>query len=1042
MKIKGLLSNNLNNTNCEVQNDSSIGLMGLSGSGKSSFCKAISNESLKRLICLLPKSESRFLFSDKLNSNFSAQSIENLPLVFYLGKTGFASNPRSTVGTHTEIFSEIRRRFADIHSKTSEFFSFNNSINWCPDCKGRGSTAGVVCKSCNGNRYSKEIKKYILTCNSEKLDITDFNSFNCFKLLKFATELDLTEQSINLLNNMINIGIGYLSLDRIVSTLSGGEFVRLLLAEFMSVCENSLIIIDEISIGLDRGTLKTVLKQISSLGNKNQIWLIDHSLDVLNVTQTKLCFGPGSGKYGGNLISAFERPAPVIPKLNETDCSSFYEFSNLSKRNIQINSLNLPKNRLTVVTGESGCGKSTLIKDCIIPQFKKIYKNENAVLIGQDRNQSITSKSTIATFLDIKKDLDKLNIVFVKKDLTDVLPLVGSNKDVSKKISLLINMGLSYLSLDRKIQSLSTGEFQCVHLVSKITENDSSELLLIFDEPSKGLSQNILNTFMATIRNILINKNITILMIEHNSYLLDCSDFVIDFGKRTDNNVTSLSLLKNSDWKKLQKKDSKFDFILTSKLIDSNHNIKFINKNVDSEFDKYENIFKGGLLKNFSSTARWIYRDYVSNVIKPVVVLDLEKQLYSENTFLFETMGIINSLIEKTGTKDTENFDFYNRDNLCDCCRGTGIVETFDFNLVIDDKNAEFGKGLLNAEVMKQLKNYNMSKIKLLFKQVKSASGLNLSKKYSEMSEEEKKVLFYGYWKESFYDPEHKTQRTWQGLKHLILKYMRYSKDELKETINNSRKNIVCPICSGALLNHSIPLRVGNSDIRSVVVSDIEDNELFNEIPQIKDIKKLLGKVKMNLDVSTLSIEQQVVLKLLEVKYASFYGYQIVLKNYAPFKNLIETIVSDISKNNEVIILDYDGIALTKEKLLQQKFSTPKITGDSYVYELFGYKKIITSINKVKKSKPCPYCQGKGELVDESIFEGVDVTKTPCRACNETGISESGLNEKIENVTVKTWLYGTASELPIDIPEKYKDFKLCKKIRNLSKEAINEIIKG
>ncbi|MGP1490156.1 MAG: ATP-binding cassette domain-containing protein [Treponema sp.] len=1040
MKIIGLLSNNLNNTTCEIVNDKSIGLMGLSGSGKSSFCQAIATESLKRLICLLPKSEARFLFSDKLTSNFSAQSIENLPLVFYLGKTEASQNPRSTVGTHTEIFSEIRRKFADTHSKTSEFFSFNNSINWCPDCKGRGSTAGIVCKSCNGIRYSDVINNFPLKYGSKKLSITDVNSFNSYELKTFANDLELTKKNINLLNNLINLGIGYLSLDRIVSTLSGGEFVRLLLAEFMSVCENSLIIIDEISIGLDRDTLRNVLKQISSLGTNNQIWVIDHSLDVLNVTQDKLCFGPGSGKYGGNLISSFERPIPVIPASNEMDCSEFYTFSNLSKRNIKISSLSIPKNRLTIVTGESGCGKSTLIQDCLIPQFEKKYKTANVVLIGQDKNQSITSKSTIATFLDIKKDLDKLNVHFSKKDLTDILSLASKNKDIQKKLSLLINMGLSYLSLDRKVQSLSTGEFQCVHLTSKITEKNNNQLFLIFDEPSKGLSQNILNAFMVTIRNILKTPSITILMIEHNSYLLNCADFVIDFGKRTEEDVTSLSLLKKTDWEKFKKSDPKFDFKLSSKITDFRCNIKCINKNIDEEFNRYENILKGGLLKNFSATARWIYRDYVSSIIKPVIVLDLEKQLYSDNTFLFETMGIINCIIEKSGTNDTENFDFYNRDNLCDCCKGRGIIESFDFNLVIENEHADFDHDFLNAEVMKQLKRYNMSKIKFLFKQLKSSVGLHLSKKYSEMTKEEQKVLFYGYWNESFYDSEHKTQRVWQGLKHLILKYMRYSKDELKAKINASKINIVCPICSGALLNHQIPLKIGGKDIRNIIVSEIDD-AIFKDIPQITEIKKLLGNVKMNLDVSSLPVEQQVILKVLEIKYSSFYGYQMILKNYAPFKTAIEPIVNAIAKNNAIIILDYEGISQTKEQMLQRKFKNQKLSGESYVYEFFGYKKILPEINKIKKENPCPYCHGKGELVDESIFEGVDITKTPCRACNETGISASGLNEKIENISLDTWLYGTAADLPKSIPEKYKTLKLCQKIKNINKYFINEMLK-
>lgn len=122
MEIYQLLANNLQEVTCKIDNDLSYGIAGLSGSGKSTFCSTVADESIKRVVTLLPKSEYRFLFSDKLNSNFSAQDISDMPLVFYLGKSGFASNPRSTVGTHTGVFKEIRNCFAEKFDKTSDFF--------------------------------------------------------------------------------------------------------------------------------------------------------------------------------------------------------------------------------------------------------------------------------------------------------------------------------------------------------------------------------------------------------------------------------------------------------------------------------------------------------------------------------------------------------------------------------------------------------------------------------------------------------------------------------------------------------------------------------------------------------------------------------------------------------------------------------------------------------------------------------------------------------------------------------------------------------
>ena len=107
-------------------------------------------------------------------------------------------------------------------------------------------------------------------------------------------------------------------------------------------------------------------------------------------------------------------------------------------------------------------------------RFLKRYPKDKLVMVGQDRNQSITSRSTVATFLDIKKKLTKysedIDDIFERsiEDIIDELP----NEDIAyKRLSLLIKLGFGYLTLERKTQTLSTGEFQCVHLVSELFAN-------------------------------------------------------------------------------------------------------------------------------------------------------------------------------------------------------------------------------------------------------------------------------------------------------------------------------------------------------------------------------------------------------------------------------------------------------------------------------------------------------------------------------------------------------------------------------------------
>lgn len=1035
MEIESLIANNLNGITGYIPNDISIGLSGLSGSGKSTFCATIAAESMKRVVTLLPKSEYRFLFGDKISSNYSAEFISALPLVFYLGKTSFSSNPRSTVGTHTGIFREIREKLAFTTGRTTEFFSFNNSIMWCNDCKGRGTTLGHICKTCNGTRFDIKIQEFKIKLDDQDYDITQINEMNIYKILKYADDLGISIIKRKILENLIDLDVGYLSLDRVMSTLSGGETVRVLLAEFMAQCKNSIVIIDEVSVGLDNDTLINVIKKISILGELNQIWLIDHSDIVLKATEKNIFFGPGSGKYGGNIVNESPRPEPKFRVPNTQPTNDVYTLKGLKKRNIDINELFIFKNRLTTITGESGCGKSTLVNECIIPYFKKNYKRVDCLIIGQDRNQSITSKSTIASFLDLTKRLNKFGEEIWSKDLGEVIDIVKKDKYIKPKIEMLLQLGLGYLSFNRRVQTLSTGEFQCLHLVSKLNENLEKETILIFDEPSKGLSQNILNLLMDMMGKILKNENKTIIVIEHSPYFLSCSDLIIDFGKRIESPVTELNAVYSNEW--IHHLDYKQNVpLLRSKMDDLSLNeVNTIHSSIDLRFFEYENKFKGGILKYFSQTAQWIYGDYQTDEILPIVAIDLEKTLYSKNTFLYEIAGVINAIIKAGNTTDTNLFDLYSKENLCECCNGTGKINTIDIETTINNANKGLWDGLLFDEIMTSLKRYNYSKIQFLFKEVKKETGYDLSISYNKMNEDVKKIFLYGYWNKAFYDPKKKTSRKWKGIIYLIIKYMRGSSSILKKTINESSKEIICPMCNGSILKHKCELKIGEVEIRDIITQRIKDNKnILRQIDRVNRIVNIIGEeVYLNMDVSTLSLEKKVQLKLLDLEFANLQGFEIVLKNVAPFYKLIKENIIKISNYNKVIILDYPDIYITKESILKKYYSKGTVKATSYVYEVLGYSKINTEINKIRKKYPCSYCKGRKVLREESIFEGVDITETPCHACKETGISNDGLALHIDGVIVSTWVRGTIGNLQKNIPKDISEITLISKINELNK---------
>ncbi|HDR7619535.1 TPA: ATP-binding cassette domain-containing protein, partial [Bacillus mycoides] len=1023
----------------------SLGIAGLSGSGKTTLCQTIGEESKKRLVSLLPKAEYQYLFPNIMETNFSAIKMEEMPLVLFLGKSSISSNPRSTIGTHTGVFKEIREKLAEEFNLSPEVFSFNNQLGWCAGCKGRGTTKNIECKKCKGKRYSEEVEQRTIELFAESHTISDINDLSVESILSLAEELNISEAKQHILQNIINMNIGYLTLNRIMGTLSGGELTRLYLAEFMAVSENAVIIIDEISVGLDHETLLQILEEIEKLGYKNQIWLIDHSDTVLDTTDEQMFFGPGSGKYGGKIVKESPRPKPILSERNYKMPTEYYTFHELYCRNIQMTEFQIPKNRLVTVTGESGCGKSTLVNECLATDFLKRYPKDKLVMVGQDRNQSITSRSTVATFLDIKKKLTKyseeIDDIFERsiEDIIDEIP----NEDIAyKRLSLLIKLGLGYLTLERKTQTLSTGEFQCVHLVSELfAKTRNPHTLFIFDEPSKGLSQNILNQFIDSVRGILQDESVSIIMIEHNSYMLESSDYIVDFGKRQLESIEHLDVVSHDDYYRQKSSVNNAEQIHISSTLNQKNGINYLEENHIDYFKNAENIYKGGILKSLSSMARLIYGEYESDTIAPVVAIDLERHLYSQYSFLYEIGGLINHIVAAHPTnKDTRSFDFYSQDNHCPSCSGRLQIEVFDKEITIQDKSVPFWDGLFDPEIMKVLKFYQYEKIEFLFEEIKNELGHDLSKSYNDMSEEEKHTFWYGYFDKSFYDKKGKTRRTWVGFNTIIGGYIVISKAAIKEDIKTSKEMMTCPICEATVLNHQKSLKFGDTDIREIINQPLNEIiKIVGDLPVLIKLKSIVGdNMIMTEDVSLLPRKTQVALKMFELEQASFSNYEMVLQNVLPFWSQIKGNIESISNNNKVTICDFQNINETRETIIDKYFTNGKYKKLTYVYEAFGYKKLVTQINKIKKSNPCPFCNGKKVITEDNLHDGVFKLTIPCITCNASGINDEGLKEIVDGIDVQTWLTGKVSDVVDESlrTEDVADILIFNRIRELNKREM------
>ncbi|WP_336866120.1 ATP-binding cassette domain-containing protein [Peribacillus frigoritolerans] len=1042
MKINRLIANNISHLDSSLPDDQSLGIAGLSGSGKTTFCQTIGEESKKRLVSLLPKSEYQYLFPNIMETNFSAIKMEEMPLVLFLGKSSISANPRSTIGTHTGVFKEIRVCLAEKFNLSPEVFSFNNALGWCPTCKGRGTTKNVECPKCEGKRYNQEVEQYTIELLDRPHTISDINNLSIETILSLAETLHISEAKQHILQNIINMNIGYLGLNRIMGTVSGGELTRLYLAEFMATSENTVIIIDEISVGLDHQTLLKILEQIKQLGYKNQIWLIDHSDTVLDSTDDQLFFGPGSGKYGGKIVEESPRPKPISWERNEAAPTEYYQFQDLYCRNIQMEEIRIPKNRLVTFTGESGCGKSTLVNECISKDFQKRYPKDKLVMVGQDRNKSITSRSTVATFLDIKKKLtkysDEIDDIF-QRSIEDIIEELPSEDIAHKRLSLLIKLGLGYLTLERKTQTLSTGEFQCVHLVSELfAKTRNPHTLFIFDEPSKGLSQNILNQFIDSVRVILDDESVSIIMIEHNAYMLESSDYIVDFGKRQLTPVQHLDVVSHDDYYSHKDSDDRVEPLHISSTLRSKTGIDYLQENHLDYFKNAENVYKGGILKSLSPIARVIYGEYESDTIAPVIAIDLERHLYSQYTFLYELGGMINNIVAAHPTnKDTRSFDFYSAENHCPSCSGRRVIEKFDFDVVIQDKNVPFWDGLLHPDVMEVLKYYQHSKLQFLFDEIKNELGHDISKSYNEMTDAEKHTFLYGYWEKSFYDKAGKASRIWEGFNFIIGRYIFVSKSIIKEQMKETKEMIDCPVCQGTVLKHHKKLMFGDTDIREIIQQPIDQViKIVGKLPELEKLKAIVGgNIALTDDVSFLPRETKAALKMLELELASFVGYEVVLQNTQPFWDNIKGNIEAISSKNQITICDFANINETRETIIDKYFTNGKYKKLTYVYEAFGYKKIVTQINKIKASHKCPFCNGKKVISEDNIHDGVYKLTIPCVSCHASGIDDEGLKEIVESIDVQTWLTGKVKDVVAEIErtEAVADIPIFARIRELNK---------
>ena len=291
------------------------------------------------------------------------------------------------------LFYGVARYFEWLESKTYKMhvrvmLSKYRSYTPCPDC--------------NGSRLKPNSLLWKLPADTALYSIFDIMQLplltvaTLFKNLQLPGALDeasdLVLQEIRTrLGFLIQVGLGYLTLDRQSRTLSGGEVQRINLTTALgSSLVNTLFVLDEPSVGLHPRDIARVAQAMQRLKEAgNTLVVVEHDPQLMNQADRLVDIGPGPGEAGGHIVfdgapAAIEHSGSltarylkgelkVVEQIKPLgDAKEHLVLAGVRANNLKNIDFKLPLNRLVVLTGVSGSGKSTLVQDVLVPAIKKI----------------------------------------------------------------------------------------------------------------------------------------------------------------------------------------------------------------------------------------------------------------------------------------------------------------------------------------------------------------------------------------------------------------------------------------------------------------------------------------------------------------------------------------------------------------------------------------------------------------------------------------------------------------------------------------------
>lgn len=501
-----------------------------------------------------------------------------------------------------------------------------------------------LCKSCHGQRLRIEV----LSVKLRDKNIIDATAMSIEDAADFFKELHnhireqdkviatpILKEIESRLGYLLEVGLGYVTLDRTTSTLAGGEAQRVRLATQLGAGLTGVIyILDEPSIGLHPRDNDNLLKTIEELKERgNTVIVVEHDKETMLRADLIIDMGPGAGEHGGTIISqgnvteiisdpnsitgAYLSGAKSIslPKHRHDHAEAFLRVVGASGNNLKNVTAEFPLNRLICVTGVSGSGKSTLVEDTLARALENQFHSSSEdpapheKIEGTEHIDNIinidqspigrTPRSNPATYTgslgpirevfantkeaqqrgydpsrfsfnlrggrcehcrgdgQIKIEMNFLPDVYVtcpecrgkrynpetleikhnNKDISDVLSMSVEEAlrffdgltEVTEKLEVLKDVGLGYMRLGQPATTLSGGEAQRIKLATELAKRETGKTLYILDEPTTGLHfediQKLLSVLYA-----LVDRGNTVIIIEHNTDVIRCADWIIDMG--------------------------------------------------------------------------------------------------------------------------------------------------------------------------------------------------------------------------------------------------------------------------------------------------------------------------------------------------------------------------------------------------------------------------------------------------------------------------------------------------------------------------------